>query len=468
MRAFPREYAPARDAAVSIPPLSFPFHLPSTRRRAALGIAALLLAAASARDIAGAQLPASADTLRLSITDARALALRANPDLLAARTDIDVARGNLRQAGVLRFNPGLDVLGSGARGTAAEVAATQEIEIAGQRGARRAVARAGVTRAELSVADAARLTITDVDRSFYGAVAAERRSRLANDVLALNERLAQVATRQLAAGEISKLDYNLSVVELGRSRARVLAARRQLQDNLIELHRLLGLSPGTPVAAVFDSTAHHHVAVDSAGTVRELDLSDLGAPTAGGVDDLLTLAVNGRPDLAERGAAVRQAQADVTVARREALPNLVARVQSEQNSAGSGRVLRPGVGISVPLFNRNQGAVDARRAAARGAELERAAAASRVRAEVESAYRAYQAAAGEVEVLERTVLGPARDNLRLLETAYREGKIGLPVLLLVRNQVIDAEQDYWSAWLAERDAESQLRAAVGLPLSISR
>jgi outer membrane protein TolC len=122
----------------------------------------------------------------------------------------------------------------------------------------------------------------------------------------------------------------------------------------------------------------------------------------------------------------------------------------------------------VPLFNRNQGEVQARRAAARGAELERAAVASRVRAEVESAFRAYQAAAGEVEVLERTVLGPARDNLRLLETAYREGKIGLPVLLLVRNQVIDAEQDYWSAWLAERDAESQLRAAVGLPLSISR
>ena len=392
--------------------------------------------------------------------------MRTNPELLAARTDIDVARANLRQAGVLRFNPGLDVLGAGASGTTAEVAATQEIEIAGQRGARRAVARAGVSRAEFSVANTARLTVADVDRSFYGAVAAERRSRLANDVLALNERLAQVATRQLAAGEISKLDYNLSVVELGRSRARALAARRELQGNLIELHRLLGLPPDTPVAAVFDSTAHHHVAVDSTGTVRELDLSDLGALTGGGLDALLTLAMNRRPDLAERGASVRQARSDVTLARREGLPNLIARVQSEQKPTGSGRALRPGVGITVPLFNRNQGEVRARRAAARGAELDRAAVASRVRAEVESTFRSYQAAAGEVEVLERTVLGPARDNLRLLETAYREGKIGLPVLLLVRNQVIDAEQDYWSAWLAERDAESQLRAAVGLPLSI--
>jgi cobalt-zinc-cadmium efflux system outer membrane protein len=330
------------------------------------------------------------------------------------------------------------------------------------------VARAGVARAELSVADVARVMVADVDRSFYGAVAAERRSELADQVLALNERLAQVATRQLAAGEISKLDYNLSVVELGRSRARALAARREEQENLIELHRLLGLPAGMPVATVFDSAAHHHVQIDSSGSVQQLQLSDVGMSGDIALDDLVARALERRPDLAERGAAVRQAQADVTLARREALPNLVARVQSEQNAAGTGRGLRPGIGVSLPLFNRNQGEVEARRAAARGAELDRVAVAVRVRAEVTAAFRAYQAAAGEVEILERTVLGPARDNLRLLETAYREGKIGLPVLLLVRNQVIDAEQDYWSAWLAERDAESRLRAAVGLSLTNSR
>ena len=419
---------------------------------------------------ATAQAPGSPapDTLRLRIDDARALALRSNPDLLVVRTDVDVARGTLRQAGLLRFNPSLDLLGVGTSGTGAELVATQELEIAGQRGVRRAVARAGVTRAELSVADAARLTIADVERSFYGAVAAERRSALASEVLTLNQRLAQVATRQLAAGEISKLDYNLSVVELGRSRARALAARREERENLIELHRLLGLPAGTPVAVVFDSTAHHHVPIDSAGTVPRINLSDVSAPGDTDISDLVARALSRRPDLAERGAAVRQAQADVTLAQREGLPNLVARVQSEQNAEGTGRALRPGVGISVPLFNRNQGEVDARRAAARGTELERAAVAGRVRAEVTAAFNAYQAAAGEVEVLERTVLGPARDNLRLLETAYREGKIGLPVLLLVRNQVIDAEQDYWSAWLAERDAESRLRAAVGLPLTTPR
>ena len=85
-----------------------------------------------------------------------------------------------------------------------------------------------------------------------------------------------------------------------------------------------------------------------------------------------------------------------------------------------------------------------------------------VRAEVASELAAYQAAAEQVEILETTVLIPARQNRQLLETAYREGKVGLSVLLLIRNQVIDAELEYWEAWLAEREALANLREATGV------
>ena len=67
-------------------------------------------------------------------------------------------------------------------------------------------------------------------------------------------------------------------------------------------------------------------------------------------------------------------------------------------------------------------------------------------------------------MLESTVLAPARQNRQLLEIAYREGKVGLPVLLLIRNQVIDAELDYWTAWLAEREALATLAEATGANL----
>ncbi|MEO8561010.1 MAG: TolC family protein [bacterium] len=404
--------------------------------------------------------PTKHDTLVLTIAAARAAALRANPELVAARSDIDIARGQLRQAGILRTNPSADVLGANG-GLLSELALTQEIEVAGQRGARRAVARAGVARAELSVSNVVRLTLADVDRGFYRAVAADRRAALAAEVLTLNERLAQAATKQLREGEISKLDYNLSVIELGRSRARALGAGREQQRSTIELRRLLGLPAAAPLRAVFDSTVHHHVPLDSDGATPRVDLSAFGLGSDTAVAAYTQRALAQRPDLAERDAAVAQANADVALARREAFPNLIARVVSEHSEASGTRVLRPGIGITLPLFNRNQGELEARRAVARRTSLERVATATRVRSEVEAATRAYESAAGEVEVFERTVLGPARDNRRLLETAYREGKVGLPVLLLIRNQVTDAEQEYWTAWLAEREAAAELSAALG-------
>ena len=64
-------------------------------------------------------------------------------------------------------------------------------------------------------------------------------------------------------------------------------------------------------------------------------------------------------------------------------------------------------------------------------------------------------------MLEQTVLVPARENRRLLEVAYRAGKVGLPVLLLIRNQVIDAELEYWEAWLAAREALADLAETTG-------
>lgn len=413
-------------------------------------------------------IPAS-DTLRLSLQDARALAVRVNPDLLAARLDIGIAHGEERQAGLLiRSNPSADVL-TGGVGT--EVGLTQEIEIAGQRGARQAAARAGVERAVAGVSDAARRTLGDVDRTFYRLIAANQRTALADEVFGLNQHLVDITRRQLTAGEISALDFNLAVVESGRSRSRALAARRERDAVANELRRLLALPRATSVVPVVDSTldlvtgslrpGNESSSVNSFPALASGTTSTPDTIKPLNVDSLVSVAMSRRPDLAQRSAAVRQALAEATVARREAFPNLALRASSERLEGSNSRVLRPGIGLTLPLFNRNQGEVEARRAAARQAELERLALIATVRSEIAGAAAAYDAASAEAEVLETTVLTPARANRRLLEIAYREGKVGLPVLLLIRNQVIDAELEYWDAWLAAREARADLVEATG-------
>lgn len=434
------------------------YHRPASTACAALLVLALLSSAAPV--IAQSAAPSSlshGDTVVVSLREARAAALRANPELLAARLDTAVARGQLRQAGIFRYNPSADVL-AGVGGNGAEPGVSQEIELFGQRGARRSAGRAGVARARAGVTNVARLTIGEVDRTFYRLISAARRTELADEVLQLNQRLTSVAQRQLAEGEISRLDLNLALVELGRSRSRALATRRERERVATELGRLLGLAQGSVVVPAVDST--QHIPAPDTTSVIPRDLVAVGGRTLD-VDSLTALALALRPDLVAQSAAVRQAAGEARVARREALPNLLLRAASEPRSTGSGRVVRPGVGITLPFFNRNQGEVQARRAATQQAELGRAALATRVRAEILTSVTTYRSAAAEVEVLETTVLAPARQNRRLLETAYREGKVGLPVLLLIRNQVIDAELDYWAAWLEEREALSSLAEATG-------
>lgn len=401
------------------------------------------------------------DTIRLTLVEARALALRGNPELIATRLDTMIARGVLRQAGIIRFNPSADVLGASG-GNDTQLGVSQELELFGQRSARLRVGRAGYSRASAAVANATRLTLGDVDRAFYRLAFSSRRTALADEVLALNDRLQDIAQRQLVAGEISRLDLNLVTVERGRSHARALAARRDEARVAADFGRSLGVSPGTMIVAQ----------VGDIQTVPGADTSEAGRrmqplPDSAvlDVDSLMAAALGRRPDLVEREAARREATANVSLARRERFPNLIARAVAEPRNDGSGQVLRPGVGMTLPFLNRNQGTVQAQRAAARQAELGREALITRVRTEVVTAVATYRSATQEVESLETTVLTPARQNRQLVEIAYREGKVGLPVLLLIRNQAIDAELEYLNAWLQSREALAALSEATGANLT---
>jgi cobalt-zinc-cadmium efflux system outer membrane protein len=395
--------------------------------------------------------------IRLTLTEARERADTANKQLAAARLDTAIAKGELRQRGVFQFNPTADVLGP-FDSESAEFGVSQELEVAGQRGYRVASGRANLDRSRAASRNAARTTIGAIDRSFYRLASATERTKLSEDVLILSQRLASITERQLAAGEVSRLDYNLAVIELGRSRSRLLATQRQREQASVELARLLGMNDRVMIVPVIENLEGDDT--PEVGNAVPIGSHPHAARAATlNLDSLVSLALATRPDLTARDASLRQAQAELGLSRRSALPNLMMRAMSEPGA--SSRIIRGGLGLSLPIFNRNQGEVDARQASVSQARLESLALIAHVKSEVASELAAYQAAAEQVEILETTVLIPARQNRQLLETAYREGKVGLSVLLLIRNQVIDAEVEYWEAWLAEREALANLREATG-------
>ena len=391
------------------------------------------------------QTPTVPDTLRLTLAEAQRIALDANPAFLADAQEVAISQGALRQARLL-FNPEGEVELPGAFSGGAldryEAQVSQEIEWAGQRGLRVDAAELGVRRAERDVAQARRELLADVARAYYATMAARRRADVAAEVQALNERLATAVRIQADEGEISVLEANLASIEVGRTRARLLSARRQAATAELGLVRLLGIAPGAPIVLPApDTLAPPPLMLDP--------------------DSLVAAALAARSDLAARRAEAQQADVLARLARREAIPNVrVGGIAAQEEGSGSPEF---GVVVSLPLplWNRNQGLIEQREAEARRAELAVEAAELRVRTEVMNAWRRYVTAREEAALLRAQVLGPAHANQELLTIAYEAGRIDLSTLVLLRNELTEAELDYWDAWFGLNEAHTDLQAATG-------
>ena len=417
-------------------------------RVATVGVAAGLLLlfpdanAAAQQDVA----PQAADSIVLSLEDARRLALSQNPAFLADAQMREIARGMVRQARTYRFNPEVEAEMPSATEPGAAVyqaQVSQELEVAGQWGLRINAAEQGFDRAVALVDDAARTAVADASIAFYAALADRRRLVVAEEILRLNEQLLDAVRIQVREGEISRLEGNLAQVEVGRAQARVLAARRAAVQTELALKGVLGIAPES--------------------RVRLVDAQVLTTPSAEALlpDSLLAVAMQRRPDLYAGAALLRESETLTRLARREAVPNLrIGALLERETVTGEPRVgFR--LALPLPLWNRNQGLVAERQAEAMRARLELSAVELQVRTDVMSAYRSYLTAVDEARIYETSVLEPARENQQLLDTAFRAGKLDLPSLLLLRNQLLDAELGYWDAWLALRRADVELQAATG-------
>jgi cobalt-zinc-cadmium efflux system outer membrane protein len=163
---------------------------------------------------------------------------------------------------------------------------------------------------------------------------------------------------------------------------------------------------------------------------------------------------------------VERAERLASLASRSLVPNPTLGVLAEREDAAGNAQWGVSVALPLPFWNRNRGEVAARRADLGSAQYERAAARNEVGNEVTAAVEAYALAVEQHQLLEAAVIAPARENQRLLEISYREGKTGLPSILLLRNQLLEAELEYLDAWLTARTALATLEAAIGAPLNM--
>ncbi len=199
----------------------------------------------------------------LTLPEALRLALAGNPQLAAARRELEASEGAVLQSRA-RPNPELAYSQEDTRRDTRSITVqlNQTLELGGKRSARMAAAaqERGIAQADLDGAVAE--LRAQVLAGFHTVLAAQDRVRLAEDTLAIAQRAAEAAGKRVAAGKVAPLDETRARVaesgtrlELAQARTALRVARQQLAALWGEAVPSFGLAqgpqaaPGTPGAA---------------------------------------------------------------------------------------------------------------------------------------------------------------------------------------------------------------------------
>ncbi|MCK6423379.1 MAG: TolC family protein, partial [Aquabacterium sp.] len=179
--------------------------------------------------LAASTVPASAQTAGsgpLTLAEALRLAETASPAVRAREAQLAAAEGSRREAASLLFNnPELSVertrrSAATPDGNAREwgLGIAQPIEIGGQQARRREAASASLEALRAEIEDARRQARAEASLRFHAVLAAQRRVRLEQRSVELFDGTAQAVAKRRSAGEDTRLDANVALIEAERAR----------------------------------------------------------------------------------------------------------------------------------------------------------------------------------------------------------------------------------------------------------
>jgi len=396
----------------------------------------------------------------VTLDEAIAQALQHEPSLRAARADVEVARG-MRMQAELKPNP--------------TVSFAQQVEPSGtdaqtrvdvqwpldlfRKSGRVAVAERQIEATQHATSDRQRLLISDVRLKFGEVLAAVRELSISDEVVSVTTQQQTLMSARADEGAIPPLERDLVRVELQRLEAERMLQAGHAEHALIELKRLLGLAPDSPLALRDD--LEHVVQRESSLVLASTNDS-----------------FSARPDVDEAQARVGLADARVDQARRDgrmdmSLFGMYMRTDASfpQQAFGPQNQLEQvhgvfhyvagGVTVSVPLRDRKQGDVAAAQAQRAGAQAQLDATRLTAATEVAAARARDEHARRALSVYSQETRALAKQNLDVIGQSYELGRVTLFDVLNERRRFLETERAYTTALREAYDARQALRKALG-------
>ncbi len=423
-----------------------------------IGVALLLLIFSMLADRSGhaadsigiSASPFSPPVVRLNLSEAMALFLKQNLYLLIARYGVESSKGQqitarlfpnpVAQIGnVASFTQGNTLSKTGAL----TMQVQQLFELAGKRGYRIESAGFGVQSAEADFEDAVRQLGFTIKEAYYRVVVAQRRLALAEENRDRFARILDVNTIRFKKGYIAEVDLIRIRLQVVDFQSQVIESIQEGETARAELRQLLRLSPASKLELTTEMD------------YRRVD-PDMGK--------LRSVALEIRPDLKSRRAALLQREADLKLAKAFRVPDVtIGAGYAVQGSRGPDNqqmgILN--LGVPLPLFNRNQGGIVQAEVNVQSAQAEFDRTVNQVENQVDVAYQNLLQSRRLVEAYLAGVLEDARSTFTIVERAYERGGATILDLLDAARTSRTIQQNFIEALFSYQHNLFQLESSVG-------
>ena len=387
------------------------------------------------------------------LEDLEQMAAQRNPTLAQAEAAIRAAEGRRRQAGLFP-NPVagyfLEEFAFKSPGETAEQGAfiEQTIPLGGKLGKAKRVFEREKDQAVI-LAEAQRLRVTNAIRVlYYETLGAQRLVELRDDLSQLAHEAVDITKELGNVGQADRPDQLEIEIEAERAEIEFLRAQNDWQRSWRTLAAMVG---------------NAQLAAARLAAPPEDELQSLNET------QLLETLVSQSPDIRVAQAGVERARAVLASARAERVPDLFLRGGLGYNYerfepvspsvAGQRKGLegRLEVGVTVPIFNRNQGGIAAAEAELAIAERDLERLQLVLRSRFASSFREYRNAQQMVERYRTQVVPKAREAYRTYLTNFRQMAAAYPQVLIAQRTLFQVEVEYARALIQLRQSAIGLR-----------
>jgi len=308
------------------------------------------------------------------------------------------------------------------------------IETAGKRGYRVAQAQQLSNAARFQVGNIAWQIRSRLRNQLLDLYAATRRAEILQQQITIQQQIVAMLDKRLSVGAASAPEANQARIALTQNRIFMADVRKQIQDQLAQIAATIGV----PASAIADTGINFDA--------FERVYPDIPP------DDARREAILNRADLLTALSEYEASQAALQLEVARQFPD-VHLGPGYTFDAGAHKFLLPVSGISLPIFNRNEGPIA--EAAARRTEIGARVNAAQAQAigETDQAVQNYRAALKNLQLAESLLAEQQRQRLDTQKT-FKEGETDRLTLSL-------AEYAFYATALARQDALVQVQRNIG-------